>query len=135
MAGSINWAGLFCFSVFLCISLVNVGHSQVAEDPEKRYTVDLRGMPLSDAFDRVVELSSINLALDFQLIDGKVSVCSAVELPLRDVLECLVTGTGLEIKRLPSGTYIVTQEPGIAVASKPRRVNGACLSILNLGSR
>ncbi|MBX2818860.1 MAG: TonB-dependent receptor [Rhodothermaceae bacterium] len=112
---------LFCF---LCISLVNVGYSQDTEDSNKRYTVDLRGIPLSDAFDKVVELSSINLALDFQLIDGKVSTCSAVDLPLREMLECLIVGTGLEIKRLPSGTFIVTQKLDIAAADNPGELTG-----------
>ena len=95
---------LFVWGLFSEYSL-----AQDNKGKESRYTLDLAGVSLSEAFDSIVELTKINVALDLQLIEGAVSSCTANDLVLEELLACLVEGTNLTITVLPSGTYIVKQ--------------------------
>ena len=111
---ALNRQILYIFTNMLLAGLVWVGMAtvstgQVVDDSGQRYSLDVNGMPLSEAFDRVVELTSINIALDLELIEGKVSTCNTIEKSLQNVLNCIVLGTGLEVRKLPSGTFIVVE--------------------------
>ena len=99
--------------LFLVAALWGIHASDVrAQKDAPRYSVALEGLPLSDAFDQLVELTSINVALDFELIDGKTTQCNAENALVDEILTCVVSNTGLQIRRLPSGTYVVVEIDG-----------------------
>ena len=86
---------------------VPVVSAQLISENVQRITLDARGMALSEAFDRVIKQTSINIAIDLELLDGKTSSCQAVDLPVEEALSCILEGTGLETRQLESGTYVL----------------------------
>ena len=107
----------FIFPVLLFVagvlsgSLPSLALAQKTQDENaSRYTFALEGLRLSEAFDHLVKHTSINVALDFELIEGKKTLCVIEDALITDVLDCVVEGTGLEIQRLPSGTYVVVNK-------------------------
>ncbi|MFK7846337.1 MAG: carboxypeptidase regulatory-like domain-containing protein, partial [Rhodothermales bacterium] len=74
------------------------------------YTFVSMGTPLSEAFDQFIEQSGINVAFEIDLVDGKKAFCRAVELPVEDVIVCLLKNTGLDFIRLSSGTYVLVEK-------------------------
>ena len=95
------WAGL----MWLCTVSVSLG--QVVDEANATYSLDVKGVPLSEAFDRLLDLAKVNIALDLELIAGKESRCAVDDASLEEVLICIVQGTNLEIRKLPTGTYFV----------------------------
>ena len=109
--------------------MVPLSYGQEVGESEARYTLDVNGLLLSEAFDRLVDITSINIALDIELLDGEKSVCRVENASLQRVLACIVQGTNLEIKKLPSGTYFVARIS--STTTSPGELTGR---VVDLGS-
>jgi hypothetical protein len=81
-----------------------------------RYTVDVRGTPLPDALDRFVSRTGTDLIYATDLVARKTSRCRIDRAPARDVLRCILLGTGVEAERRSPGRFVLTPR---AEAARP----------------
>ena len=95
----------------LCLIFVSNWSAEVRaqSDSERRHTLVAIDISLSEAFDRFIEESGVNVAFDFELIEGKKAYCRAIDQKLEDVFRCLLEGTDLDFIRLSSGTYVLIE--------------------------
>lgn len=89
------------------------------QEAEPTYSMDVRGLALDAALQRFMVATPIDLMYEPGLVTGKTSRCVAEDVPAEALLACIVQETGLQARRLPSGTYVV--EPG-ARQPAPRAV-------------
>ena len=80
--------------------------------PEKaqRFTMVLRGVPLSQALEELVATTQISLAYDSELVRGERVFCSAEDASVEAVLQCILRGTHLDFYQTSSGTYVLTRD-------------------------
>ncbi|HLT45931.1 MAG TPA: carboxypeptidase regulatory-like domain-containing protein, partial [Rubricoccaceae bacterium] len=81
------------------------------------HTVVLRGVPLAEALQRLVEATEISLVYTTELVAGKVSYCAGNGLTPEALLTCVLDGSGLDFVRSSSGAYVLI----VAVEAPPPR--------------
>jgi hypothetical protein len=77
-------------------------------------TLTLRGVPVSDALDRLAAASGISLAFDPAVVGARRVFCQGEGVPAESLLRCIVGEAGLDFYRLSSGTYVVIASLALA---------------------
>ena len=92
-----------------------------AVPPEATYTLDVRGLSLSEALSRAADVAGIDLAYAPELVVGKTSSCFIRAASTVALLDCVLAGTGLEARQLPGGAFLLQQRraSGTAQAKGP----------------
>ncbi|MFQ5568134.1 MAG: TonB-dependent receptor domain-containing protein [Rhodothermales bacterium] len=103
-----GWLCLAGLGVSSASAQVQADSAQVQTPP---YTFDFRGTLLTDALQRLLEATRIELVYDPALVSGKESRCTIRRAGLEDVLRCLLARSGLAFQRLPSGAYVIKEAP------------------------
>ncbi len=76
---------------------------------EETYTLIVRDVPLSEALERLVEMTRVSLLYGPEL-DRSVRVfCAARDQTPEQLLRCVVHGAGKDYYRLSSGTYVIIE--------------------------
>ncbi|MEM9665262.1 MAG: carboxypeptidase-like regulatory domain-containing protein [Bacteroidota bacterium] len=83
-------------------------HAQSVPD---RYTLALRGVPVEEALETLVEVTQINLIYDPELLSDVRVFCAERDEAAESFLRCIVEAAGLDFYRLSSGTYVVIEAP------------------------
>ncbi len=69
------------------------------------FHLDVRGLPLDQALSRLAQMTGLDLIYDPEVARGLSSRCVARDRTPSELLACVVDGSGLELRRLPSGTW------------------------------
>jgi hypothetical protein len=78
-----------------------------AQDATPRYAVAVRGVPLQEALQLVVDVTRADLAWDPLLVSGKRSFCVIEDAQFEALLSCVLEGTGLDFVRRSTGLYVL----------------------------
>lgn len=70
-------------------------------------TLVLRGVPLTEALQRLVEVTEISLVYTSDLVAGKVAWCAGSDGAPERLLACVLGGSGLDYVRSSSGAYVL----------------------------
>jgi outer membrane receptor protein involved in Fe transport len=73
------------------------------------FDLDVRNLPLDEALSRLVQRTGLDLLYDPEITVGVRSRCRAVGARPSDLLACVVDGSGLELRRLASGTWVLAR--------------------------
>ncbi len=115
----------FFLALFTALAFAVPATSQ-AQSAAARFSFALAGQPLDDALDTVVRTIRFELAYDPALTEGKQTTCAIRDAPLNAVLACVLEGTGLTFRQLPSGLYILEDAPAER-APVPGQLSGLVL--------
>ena len=80
-------------------------------DAHRTYSFVLRGIPLAEALDALIDRTDINLFYESEMVENKVTYCSIEDRPVEDVLRCILIRTDLDFYQLSSGMYVLTNRP------------------------
>lgn len=75
--------------------------------PDTSFTLDVRGLPLSEALSRTADAAGFDLAYAPELVIGKTSTCAIENAAVAALLRCVLAGTGLEARRLAGGAFLI----------------------------
>lgn len=106
----------------LLLLVVSVGclvgsRSVAAQETERStYTLVLRGVPMGQALEELVRLTEINLVYSSDLVADKHVYCARPNLEAEVLLQCILSGTGLDYVRSSAGTFVLMD----AVEALPR---------------
>lgn len=95
-----------------------------------RYSFSLRGAPLSEALQRFLQVTRLDLAYPADLVEGRVTGCVIRDARAEHVLACILGGTGLTYRRQPSGLYVLvegTAPTGTLIGTVADRLTGETL--------
>ncbi len=93
--------------LFLMLALAPWRGLVSAQDTAGRYAVAVRGVPLQEALQIVVDVTRADLAWDPLLVSGKRSFCVIEDAGFESLLACVLTGTGLDFVRRSTGLYVL----------------------------
>lgn len=94
------------------------GYAQSSDAPaEARYTMTLRDVPLKTALQRLVARTGIDLAYSTALVEGRRVYCQRRDARPEALLQCLVSGTGIDYLRTASGSYLLVESLKTAPAT------------------
>lgn len=102
-------------SIFAVLLLV-LGCTASVQAQNQRFTLAVRGIPLSDALEQFVNATGLAVAYDPTITRGQVAYCAAANEEAEDILRCILAESKLDFYRLSSGTYVITKP----VELKPR---------------
>ncbi len=95
------------FSLVLLVVLLLPRPSVGQADETARFTLMLRGVPLSQALEEVVRVSEIDLIYSSALTADESAYCDGRDLQVEPLLSCVLAGSGLDFVRTSAGTYVV----------------------------
>ena len=109
----------FCTLLFSLVFLfqVNATAQDVNELEIERladgatFTSVVRGVPLEKALERLVAETGINLLYSSDLVQEKDAYCIAYDELPDDLLQCILSQTGLDFYQTSSGTYVLIEDP------------------------
>jgi hypothetical protein len=78
-----------------------------AADTDSLYSIALRGVSLPRALERFAAVTRASIAYDTDLVRGQRSFCTRRSAPPRELLRCILDGTGLDYVLTSNGTYVV----------------------------
>ena len=91
-------------------SASNAGvEEQAAED--RRYSMMLRGVPVEQALEKLVDVTQINLAYESELVGDTPIFCSARSAKASELLGCILEDARLDFYVTSTGTYVLTAAP------------------------
>ncbi|MDX1419029.1 MAG: carboxypeptidase-like regulatory domain-containing protein [Rubricoccaceae bacterium] len=90
---------------------------QALAQEDARTTLVLRGIAATEALDRLVEATGIDLLYGSEVANARPVYCALEDAAAEAHLRCITAAAGLDFYRLSSGTYVVTP----AAAEPPRR--------------
>ena len=100
-----------CFTWVLVLILAGLWVPERAAAQEaERYTILLQGVPLRQALQEVIRVSSIDLVYSRDLVEGKTVFCRREQVQIDEIMRCVLDDTGLDYIRSSSGTYILINE-------------------------
>ncbi len=102
--------------VFAFVLIIAIGVEPAAAQDEGRYSLVVRGVPLSQALEQLAYTTGIDLVYTSADVAGKQSYCSGRNLDPPGLLSCVLKGSNLDFVRSSSGAYVLID----AVAAAPR---------------
>ena len=100
------------FALLFCLTLLAPTGARAQAPQESSGTLDVRGVPLSEALVRLAQVRSLKLAYAPELVAGRTSGCVTRSLVVDEALRCVLGGSGLFAERLPNGVYVIRRQPG-----------------------
>lgn len=101
----------------VCLGMAAGGSVARAQSAEAaRYTLVLRGVPLGEALEALVQTTRIDLVYTSDLVAGQHAYCTGREAAVEELLRCVLAGSGLDYVRSSSGAYVLIE----AVHQPPR---------------
>lgn len=98
------------------VLIVAFGIAPASAQDDDRYSLVMRGVPLSHALEQLAYTTGIDLIYTSDDVEGKRSYCNGRNLPAAELLSCLLKGSELDFVRSSSGAYVLID----AVAAAPR---------------
>ena len=104
-SSTFSWLGL---GLLLGVTLAGspaAAQAQPADVP--RYSLALEDKPLRAVLERLTSKTNLALVYRTALVEGKRATCTRDQVPAPVLLRCVLGGTGLAARRLPSGTFVI----------------------------
>ena len=83
---------------------------QASETDGDRYSVALRDVPLDEALQQFVQQTRADIAYSNALVQGRTTYCRTRNASTEALLECVLSGTGVDYLRTSGGTYLLVEE-------------------------
>ena len=103
----------FVLAVLLVATVLPGGwteaQAQDTKDSEARYSVAVRSVPLGEALARFIDRTNADIAYSTTLIEGRTAYCRIEDANAEDVLQCILSGTGVDYLRTSGGTYLLVE--------------------------
>src|SRR5690606_33810825 len=90
----------------LTLAVLALGPGAAGQEAGTRPLV-LRGVPMAEALQRLVEATGISLVYTSDLVAGEDAYCSGRGASAEGLLACVLRGTGLDYVRSSSGAYVL----------------------------
>ncbi|NNF03606.1 MAG: hypothetical protein HKN17_03985, partial [Rhodothermales bacterium] len=72
------------------------------------YAFDMQARPLEDALEALIRETDISLFYESSLVEGLTVDCKIGQADLEGLLDCILSGTGLDFYRLSGGTFVLS---------------------------
>ena len=95
---------------------------EATHDEARFYSVALRGVPLHEALEYVIDRTRIDLVYETSVVRDRKTFCRIEEAREEAILACVLRGTGVDFVRLSSGTYVL--RPDVHQAPKKTGIVG-----------
>lgn len=96
------------FVVFLAMSAAC--HASLAQPADSQYSLSVVDVPTVDALKAFSDETGAGLVYNPALLENKRTHCRAKGDSIEELLECVLDGTGLTFRRLPSGAFTIIEE-------------------------
>ena len=90
----------------LCVSLFV---DPVSGQERETYSIVLQGVSLSEALAEVLKVAPVDIVYSNELVTGKLVFCREKDVSLEELLQCILSGTGIDYIRSSAGTYILLE--------------------------